>query len=462
MSWLPERQSTIPVYRQVINWMMEQIELGHWPADMKLPTQRKLAERFNVNRSTVIQALEELKADGILIAKVGSGIYVNRRGWEELMKGAVPHWKERINQSLYKSNIQTIQLINEYEKSVGIIRLGTGELSPALIPTEALQLTMRDVSITDRDFGYSEPKGHLVLRQALSSHLQKQGIQASSDQILIVSGGIQALQLISIGLIRGQSSIYHHSPSYLHSIPSISSTSIECLMDSSKGSKQTLFYSIPTLNNPTGKILTVDERQELLKRCTELQIPIIEDDVYRDLTFEEPPPAIKSFDRTGQVIYIGSMSKTLSPGLRIGWMVGPESVIDHLADLKMQLDYGSSAISQLVVADWLRSASYQQHITHLKAQLKDRARFTESLLRQYFSDIAEWESPQGGFYIWLRMKEPVVTKALFQRMLKREILINPGYIYAPNDYHHIRISYSYCSYDELEKGLKALSQEVKT
>lgn len=444
-----------------MNWMVKQIEHGHWPAEMKLPTQRKLAEQLQVNRSTVIQALEELKADGLLTGKAGSGIYVSQPGWHELIHGAIPRWKERINQSLCQANSQTIQLINDFEKRTDILRLGTGELGPELIPSGALQGTMRQVAITERDFGYSEPKGHIQLRNALTDYLKTRGIQANAEQIVIVSGGIQALQLLSIGLNSGQLNMFHNSPSYLHSIPSITSTSITSLDKMKLKSNQSFYYVIPTLNNPTGISLSAVERQELIKACAAVNLPIIEDDVYRDLAFEKPPLPLKSLDHNGQVIYIGSLSKTVSPGLRIGWMVGPESVMDHLADLKMQLDYGSSAIPQLVAAEWFRSGLYEQHVSALKKQLKQRADFTEALLNTYFSDFAEWQSPQGGFYIWLRIKQPIVTKALFQLLLKQNILINPGYLYAPNDYEHIRISYSYCSREELARGLKKLAQELK-
>ncbi|KMK75259.1 PLP-dependent aminotransferase family protein [Alkalihalobacillus pseudalcaliphilus] len=458
MSWKPDHSSTISLFQQISIWIVTQIEQGIWPVGTKLPSQRKLAENLRVNRSTIVQVLDELKAEGLLVSKAGSGIYVNARSWEYVVKKSAPDWRTRIKQSYYKSNIQTIQSINEHEMSPQMMRLGTGELSPELIPTKELQEFMGSISITSREFGYSDPMGDRELREVLTRYLHSQGISATPENILIVSGGLQALQLISIGLINMYGKIYCQSPSYLHSLPSLPS---EAMNNSQLNKQSSVLYTIPTLNNPSGKILSFEERKRLLEECKKLQLPMIEDGVYQELIFSESPPSIKSMDTDGQVIYIGSVSKILSPGLRVGWMVGPESVMNHLSDLKMQLDYGTSIVSQKIVAAWLKSSHYHQHMSWLRTELKKRADFTEKLLQYHFAELANWETPQGGFYIWLKMKRPVVTKALFQRMLKQNILINPGYIYQPNDYNHIRISYSYCSYQEIEKSLVALADEIR-
>lgn len=136
--------------------------------------------------------------------------------------------------------------------------------------------------------------------------------------------------------------------------------------------------------------------------------------MYYELLFEQTEEQpLKALDQNGQVLSIGSVSKTLSPGLRIGWIVAPEAVIKHLADIKMQTDYGSSAFSQEIVTYWLTSGLYEQHLVQLRNQLKQRAKFVEDLLEQYVQDIASWEQPKGGFYIWLRFDKPVINKALF-------------------------------------------------
>ncbi|WP_413381893.1 PLP-dependent aminotransferase family protein [Alkalihalobacillus sp. 1P02AB] len=456
MSWKPNRSSSQSLYEQIKSWMMTKINQGEWVIGEKLPTQRKLAEQLEVNRSTIIQVLEELKAEGLLASKQGGYTYVKSKSWNQFIKNQPKlNWSRTLNQGLYKSNLDTIQKVNEYEFSPGIIRLGTGEMSPDLMPDKLIKSAIAIIQLDSTNLGYSESQGNLDLRQSLSKHLLKRGLHTSPENILIVSGALQALQLISLGLLDAKSYIFYDRPSYLPSIPSVHSLYCEQLKDINQHNG--FYYTIPTLNNPTGDILNMEERKKII---SSMNLPIIEDDVYHELAFEEAPNALKSLDHDGQVIYIGSISKTISPGLRIGWIVAPTLVINRLADLKMQLDYGCSTLSQQVISNLLNTTAYEDHMSHLRQQLKERASFMENLLEKLFSPIATWNSPKGGFYIWIKFKNPVVTKSLFQNLLKRNILINPGYLYYPKDFYHLRLSFAYCTFEEMEHGLSLLYDEI--
>lgn len=223
-----------------------------------------------------------------------------------------------------------------------------------------------------------------------------------------------------------------------------------------------LLYTIPNFHNPTGSLMSNRRRTELLKICQKESIPIIEDDVYGDLWCEGPPPKpLKCNDTQGNVLYIGSVSKSLSPGLRIGWIVGPEPVIERLADIKMQTDYGSSSLSQYAVEKWISSGWYEDFLKNIKDELQVRRDFTIKILEKFFSDIATWSVPKGGFYIWLKLQSEISTRKLFDLALREGILINPGSVYDKNDNQHLRLSYSYASIEQLEKGLIHLSQLIK-
>ena len=472
MLWKPDRQSHLTIHAQIIEWIKTRIERGNWTVGTQLPTQRHLAAQFEVNRSTINLALDELKADGLLESKVGSGTFVANSSWNVLLNKSQPNWQHHIEASIHKPNYHTIQLINESEQNNLIIRLGTGELSPELLPTKQIEHSLKSLSLESRAIGYSEPQGSKKLRIVLSEYLKKRGIETAPENILIVSGALQALQLIAVGLLEEGASVFQESPSYLNSIHPFQSAGMRMIsvqrdnnlantLRATKRKRQSLFYCVPTLHNPTGRNWTIEEMQALYNTCKQLQIPIIEDDVYHELLFESSSPSLKSFDQSGQVLYVGSVSKTLSPGLRIGWVVAPEPVIKRLADIKMQTDYGSSAVSQEIVAQWLSTGLYESHILQLRKQLKVRATFVEEILEQQFQDIATWEKPEGGFYIWLRFTEPIVNKALFLNLLKNNVLINPGYIYDTSDLHHVRLSYAYASLEELKEGLNILVELIR-
>ncbi|WP_285399695.1 PLP-dependent aminotransferase family protein [Lysinibacillus sp. fls2-241-R2A-57] len=471
MNWQPIRQSEMSLQQQIVAWITEHIERGDWVAGTKLPTQRQLAMQFGVNRSTVQQALEELKAAGILESKVGSGIYVAHNSWHSLITQTQPNWQSYIDTSFHKPNYHTIQLINEYEQRDDVIRLGTGELAPSLLPTAEIEASLKELTLQPKALGYSSPQGSDRLREAICEYMKKRGIHAKPQNVCIVSGALQALQLIAVGLLEQGSIVFQEQTSYLNSVHPFQSVGMQMLsidrdeqlaqtLAQRKRKRQAVFYAVPTLNNPTGGVWTALEKKQLYEACKQSRIPIIEDDVYHELLFEATTPPIKSMDDSGQVLYIGSVSKTLSPGLRIGWLIGPTTVIERLADIKMQTDYGSSAISQEIVLHWLQSGKYEKHIKCLRKELLRRANFVEGILHERFTEIASWSQPKGGFYIWLKFHEPIVDKELFTQLLQRQVLINPGYIYDPQDTQHIRLSYAYATDEELEVGMQILYECV--
>lgn len=462
MNWQPDRSSHIALTIQIVQWITEQITSGTWAVGTKLPTQRQLASLLQVNRSTIQEVMDELKAEGILTAKVGAGTYVTSNSWTILKQ---PNWQHYIEASIHKPNYETIQLINELEQREAFIRLSTGELAPSLIPTAAIEASLKSLSFDSKTLGYSSPQGSLKLREAICAYVKKRGIDTTPAHICIVSGGLQALQLIALGLLEAGSIVFQEGASYLHSVHPFQSFGMRLqTMTHNFPTKpkhtQAIVYTIPTLNNPTGRVWSLSEREQFYAHCTEANLPIIEDDVYSELLFDQDIRAMKSFDTTGQVLYIGSVSKTLSPGLRIGWVIATPAVIKRLADIKMQMDYGSSAISQAIVAHWLTSGLYEQHAKTMRLQLRQRADKMEQLLQQHFAQIATWQCTEGGFYIWLRFHEPIVTNSLFLALVKRHVLINPGYIYTPHDHHHIRLSYAYATESELAQGLMILYEEA--
>ncbi|MFB4164969.1 PLP-dependent aminotransferase family protein [Alteribacillus sp. JSM 102045] len=477
LEWKPQKNSSVPLHQQISDFMKKKIMNGEWTIGTKIPPQRNLANLFQVNRSTIVIVLEELAADGLIESKVGSGTRVTNNTWSLLASTPPPDWFSYVKSCIHKPNISIIQEINKAEEDSTMIRLGTGELSPDLLPNKIMGQTLQIDDEQSLSLGYMEPKGSLSLRKTVRAYLRTKGIEASPESILIVSGGLQALQLISLGLLNRGSTILHETPSYLNSVHVFQSSEMNLLgisMDK-EGIKcdsigrlkrqhhASLLYTIPTFHNPTGTLMSERRRMELIDVCQKASIPIIEDDVYGDLWIENPPPKpLKANDTQGNVLYIGSVSKTLSPGLRIGWIVGPEPVINRLADIKMQTDYGSSSLSQYAVEKWLASGLYSDFLKEIREELKYRRDFTIKILNEYFSKIATWSIPKGGFYIWLRLESDISTKKLFDLALREHILLNPGMVYDKNYFNHLRLSYSFASLEQLEEGLIRLSQLIKT
>lgn len=467
----------VPKYRQIIDYMKEKIENGEWPIGSKIPSQRQLAKLFHVNRSTIITALDELMADGLIQGQIGAGTIVTNNTWSLLATNPPPDWSEYVKAGIHKPSKLMVREINEAEANKTLIHLSKGELAPHLFPLETMQSIMKNVSEELDYFGYEEQKGFYPLREAISKYVKSFGIQASPGSILIVSGALQALQLISIGLLHRKSTVLLEQPSYLYSLHVFQSANInlsgipmdhhgilpnDLLKRIKYSQKKNILYTIPCFQNPTGILMSKERRKEILKVCEKEQLPIIEDDIYRELWIDEPPPVpLKTMDKHGHVLYIGSLSKTLSPGLRIGWIIGPEPVIDRLSDIKMQTDYGSSSLSQRVAAEWINEGFYEAHVANVRIHLKGRRKIMVQAVHKYCTDIATWDIPNGGFFIWLKVVPNIPMKKLFSEALSKGILLNPGRIYEEESDQYIRLSYGYASPEQMTNGIKLLSELIR-
>lgn len=471
IDWKPDRNKHDSIKKQIIDHMREKINTGAWPLGSKLPSQRYLAERFEVNRSTVIAAFEVLKSDLLISGKGKSGMKIIAAS-TPLITMSQTKWQDYIEEGIHLPNYKTIKMINDSDPDINMLRLSSGEASPELFPTEYMNEVLASIANDMGHLGYEWPTGMRCLQEALCDHLKKKDIHVSPQNILIVSGALQGFQLITMGLLQMGSTVFVEKPSYLYSLQilqtlgmrrvgipidkdGIISRDIPSQIPKNHAS---ILYTIPNFQNPTGTVMSLERRKELLKVCYDSKLPIIEDDVYGDLWIdEEPPKSLKSMDEIGNVLYVGSVSKTLSPGLRIGWVVGPETVINRLADIKMQMDYGSSSVSQLIVAKWLSSGLYEKHLIEVRKELRKRRDFTLELLEAYYSDFATWDMPRGGSYIWITLKESLSMYKIFETAFQEKILFNPGYIYESTSNNAFRISYSFASYDQLKDGLIRLA-----
>jgi GntR family transcriptional regulator of abcA and norABC len=488
-AWQPDSNSPLPLHAQISAYLIDKIRSGAWPSGMRLAPQRELCRQLGVNRSTLVTALGQLTALGLIEGKRGGGTRIAPRAatldtssTEHKTDGATPcaeygNWNDYVEEGTHYPNLPTIQAINRLEYERGLIRLGTGEPAPELLPGQAMQAILADLAKQPSlPLSYEEPLGSLELRQAISAYLAHSGIHASPASILVTSGALQGLQLIALGLLPRGGAILLEKPSYLYSIHSFQSAGVkfhglpmdergliaESIVQAAYRSKAAMLYTIPTFHNPTGIVMDEARRKELIAVSSSIGLPVLEDGAYQELWLDEPPPLpLKALDHEGRVLHLGTLSKAASPGLRIGWIVGPEPVVSRLADIKMQSDYGASSLSQLAAARWLDGGYYEEHGRTLRQQLRMRRDAVLELLQSHFAELASWSIPAGGFYIWLSLHQPLPLRKLFQAALRSGLLLNTGDLYDRNDNRHLRLSYAYASHSELEIGLPALAGIIR-
>ena len=475
IDWKPNKKISEPVYKQIIDYVSHKVASGDWSIGSKLPSQRDLAIIFEVNRSTIVTAIEELKSIGILQGQVGSGTLVAGNTWSILMTSNETNWGSKTESGYFIENLPTIQAINEYEFVENIRRLGTGEMSPKLFPKKYFNDALKNLTGKVDSLNYLAPLGMDSLRETIAKRMQSIGIDAKASNVLITSGSLQALQLISICMLKENSTVYCEIPSYINSLRVFQSAGMKMkgvpmdneglqywYMNADNSNYDTALYTIPTNQNPTGKTMSENRRREVYKYCKANRIPIIEDDAYGELSYDFiPPKPLKSIDESGMILYLGSVSKSFAPGLRIGWIVGPESVVERLGDVKMQVDYGASSISQIILNELFVNGNYDKFIEENRINLKRRRDKMLKALNKYFKDIATWDVPLGGYYIWTKLNEQFSMEKLFKRALAEGILLNPGYIYdLGNRNSYLRLSYVYLDEGEIESTIKDLSSVI--
>ena len=269
INWRPDRNNPTRLNIQIVNFIKDKIATGEWPVGFKLPSQRTLSEIFSVNRSTVVSALEELAAEGLINGNAGGGTRVINNTWTLMSINHSHNWLPYISSGLHQTNQKIMQQINQAEFQPDIIRMGSCEPSPELIPNKMIQGVLKKLSNSMGSLGYEEPKGNIHLRREVCTYLKTIGIEADPSSVLITSGVLQALQLISLGLLQTNSVVYVEKPSYLYSLRTFQSLGMQLsgikldeegieikeLIDRHRRRKGAMLFTIPTFQNPTGSVM---------------------------------------------------------------------------------------------------------------------------------------------------------------------------------------------------------------
>lgn len=472
LNWVPDSTATIPMYQQIISYFLARIQAGDWLIGDQLPTQRQLAAQFGVNRSTISQAMTILLADGVLTTDHGAGTRIASNSWSVMMAHDPMNWQDYISSGEFVANQPVIQRINDLEGRGDLIRMSTGELGPDLYPKAFIQRAMRQAAGQLTNLNYLPPLGLQALREALVQRLSKWGIVTTPDNVLITSGSLQSLQLIAVSLLEKGATVYTTPASYLKSLrvlQSVNAQFSELPVDDNgpqywhikPTTHQRLLYTIPTFDNPGGTVMDGQRRQDLLQFAKTHQLPIIEDTAYQDIWLDErPPQPLKANDIAGNVLYLGSISKSLAPGMRLGWLVGSSAIIKRLADVKMQTDYGASSLSQQVLTAIFADADYESYLAKMRAAIRVRRDNAQRELERQLGDVATWNRPSGGFYIWVTLAPEISVTKLFNDAVEAGVLLNPGVVYDSHATQQIRLSYGYETSERFSEGLTIIAELI--
>lgn len=469
-------------YRQIVHYFERRIISGELPSGTKLPPERELALQFSVNRSTVSTAYEELRAMGLVSSIQGSGTRVSELLWE-MSERQAPNWRRYGYSSLFNPAAPFYKRIGQALSSLGIINLTLGELSPDLMPLDCLAKLSGEIDY-GRPFSYwTNVQGDSSLRETLSAHLDRRlSIRTMSGQLIVTAGVKHALHLIVAALLQAGDTVAVEGPSYLYAMHVFTPAGIrivrldvdehglvpELVPELVRKHRIKMVFVNPTYQNPTGTTLPLLRRQRLLELCTEMRLPIVEDDPYGLLSLSQvspPPVPIRALPGADQsVIYLGTLSKTVSPGMRIGWIAAPFSIAERLAEAKSRMGYSTSHLGERLAQRWLASDDEERHLAFATNALARRRAIMLEAIRKHVAPNAIHfapNAPQGGFYIWLRLRSPVSDKELFEACIRNGVIVMPGLIYGAEK-GYIRLTYASVNEKQIEEGVERLGNTLRT
>lgn len=366
-----------------------------------------------------------------------------------------------------------------------VISFAGGLPSPEGFPITQLAKAYETVFATQPKTAlqYGPTEGYRPLREWVVEDFKQRGVDINVDQVLIVSGSQQALDLIGKLFIDEGSKVLMESPSYLGAIQSFSQFApvydtiptddgglIPESITEEKAAGARFLYALPNYQNPTGLTLNLERRIALVKRCAELSLPLIEDDPYGELRFTgEALPGLFALSKQhgGCVIRMGSFSKILSPGLRLGFILAPEQIISKMVQLKQATDLHTATVTQIAVYEAVKDGFLKEHLPKVRELYKRQCNFMlEALDENFGGGDVQWTKPEGGMFIWMKFPEQVNTTVLLPRAVEEQkVAYVPGEPFFPIASsavtNNMRLSFVTVSEDKIRTGVANLAKLFK-
>jgi DNA-binding transcriptional MocR family regulator len=337
-----------------------------------------------------------------------------------------------------------------------------------------------DIALNDVDKGvlqYGATEGDARLRQWIADDLARRNFAVSAEQVLILSGSQQGIDLVAKMFLEPHTRIAVESPTYLAALQVFNLFGADAIcfapdtVAKLKNEQPVITYTIPTFQNPTGYCYSAAERQQLAAICDANGSVLFEDDPYRDLVYDPcDRQPVCSYLEQSNWIYQSSFSKTLAPGLRLGYLVCSPSLYPTLSWLKQAADLHSNRLSQLLVLAQLQRADYADRLQHITAGYRRKRDHFDTLLHRYVAGLANWQKPAGGLFFWLKLNKQIDTGKLLEQALEQCVAFMPGEPFFPANAAAdgaqqqgscIRLNFSHSSVEQSETGLKILSELIR-
>lgn len=470
------RNSDTSIHVQIAQKIIEEIQQGRFAVGMALPGTRELAIKLNVNRKTVVQAYEELIAQGWLNAESKRGTFVSSRTL------SVSHHPKPIKKLDFGFKNKTIiepKVSTNKKTESDFITFSDGISDSRLIPLEVLSRAMRHAlisTIRTNKQSYNEPKGALILRQAILHMLNMgRGLHADVENICIVRGQQMGFFLVGRVLVRQNDVIVMEQlcdqlasdafKSCGATIVSIANTDegmdLVALEALCKTTKIRAVYASPHYQIPTTVSMPMVNRRKLLALAEAYDFLIIEDDHDFEFHFSKKPiMPLASLDKPNRVIYVGSLSNILAPGFRLGFIVASREIIKHFANEIMLIDRQGNTVTELAVAELLHTGEINRHTLKIVKIYEERRAFIAKLIKSELKDFVRFKMPDGGLALWLEVNANINMQTLLNEaeLEKVRIVAGSSFSLKSEPVSAIRLGFASLNNDEVTLGIKRLKK----
>lgn len=475
------KSSGVVVYLQIAQQIIDEIQRGRLAPSAAMPGTRELAAKMNVNRKTIVLAYDELIAQGWLTTESRRGTFVSAK-----LPRFSPDRLSNIDLAPPVTEAPAPALAayasaTETENIAQLIDFNDGIPDTRLIPFETISKAFRHAliePIRTNKLGYGDPRGALSLRHALSEMLNmERGLNVDIDNICIARGSQMGIFLAARVLANSNQYVVVENLSYPPAREAFRSCGAKILtvgLDQNginvnelealcKKYPISAIYVTPHHQFPTTVMMTAERRLKLLMLAEQYQFVIVEDDYDHEFHFHHHPVfPLASSNHAGRVIYVGSLSKVLAPGLRVGYIVASKEIINQCASEVMLIDRQGNSITELAVAELMDSGEIKRHIRRTLKVYSERRNLLIQLLQDELCQFVNFDSPNGGLAIWLRLNEGIDVHKLVQKALLEKVRILPAPMFSepPVNIHAIRLGFGSLNTDELTTGIQRLKRAL--
>lgn len=430
---------------EISNGIAAQIKNGVLKAGDKLPSVRTLCQEHQISMNTAKRVFLELESQSLIESKPQSGYFVSRFFEIKLPLAQISQ------PSLLADNKEPDELISKVYENLGkkdITMFSIGIPSGCLLPQAQLKKEIVNATRELKEGGteYEELQGNAKLRRMIAVRSALWGGNFNENDLITTNGGMQALSFCLMALGKPGDTVAIESPCYpgilqlanglgmkVLELPTHPTTGIEIEALKKNLPKINICLLIPNFNSPLGSCMPDENKKEIVKLLSENNIPLIEDDVYGDLYFgSHRPKCCKSFDQEGNVLYCSSISKTLAPGYRVGW-IAPGKFKDKILKLKLLHSTSSITIVNEAVANFLKSGKYEKHLYQMRRTLQNNYQNYVQTIAEFFPEGTRTSRPQGGLSLWVEFDKTIHTRELYDKAIKQNISIAPGRMFTLQD-----------------------------